>query len=121
MRPILLKVAGLQSYREMQEIDFTVLTETGLFVFSANRQRKSSLLDAITPAMYGKVERAVNGTQGIMNHAEDSLSVALHLSLLWRREPEDFGWSDALNATMKYLSAIRSASLSRRLMGKIKR
>lgn len=82
MRPILLKVAGLQSYREMQEIDFTVLTETGLFgIFGPTGSGKSSLLDAITLAMYGKVERAVNGTQGIMNHAEDSLSVAFTFEL----------------------------------------
>ncbi|WP_434750087.1 SbcC/MukB-like Walker B domain-containing protein [Paenibacillus amylolyticus] len=83
MRPILLKVAGLQSYREMQEVDFTVLTETGLFgIFGPTGSGKSSLLDAITLAMYGKVERAVNGTQGIMNHAEDSLSVAFTFELV---------------------------------------
>ncbi|MBR2563546.1 MAG: SMC family ATPase [Paenibacillus sp.] len=82
MKPILLKVAGLQSYREMQEIDFTVLTETGLFgIFGPTGSGKSSLLDAITLAMYGKVERAVNGTQGIMNHAEDSLSVSFTFEL----------------------------------------
>ncbi|WP_440111183.1 SbcC/MukB-like Walker B domain-containing protein [Paenibacillus sp. QZ-Y1] len=83
MKPILLKVAGLQSYREMQEIDFTVLTETGLFgIFGPTGSGKSSLLDAITLAMYGKVERAVNGTQGIMNHAEDSLSVSFTFELV---------------------------------------
>ncbi|MDN4599857.1 SMC family ATPase [Paenibacillus sp. F6_3S_P_1C] len=83
MKPILLKVAGLQSYRETQEIDFTVLTETGLFgIFGPTGSGKSSLLDAITLAMYGKVERAVNGTQGIMNHAEDSLSVAFTFELV---------------------------------------
>jgi len=83
LKPILLKVAGLQSYRETQEIDFTVLTETGLFgIFGPTGSGKSSLLDAITLAMYGKVERAVNGTQGIMNHAEDSLSVAFTFELV---------------------------------------
>lgn len=82
MKPISLKVAGLQSYRDMQEIDFTVLTETGLFgIFGPTGSGKSSLLDAITLAMYGKVERAVNGTQGIMNHAEDALSVAFTFEL----------------------------------------
>ncbi|MCM3171048.1 SMC family ATPase [Paenibacillus sp. MER 99-2] len=82
MKPISLKVAGLQSYRDTQEIDFTVLTETGLFgIFGPTGSGKSSLLDAITLAMYGKVERAVNGTQGIMNHAEDALSVAFTFEL----------------------------------------
>ncbi|OKP97220.1 AAA family ATPase [Paenibacillus sp. P46E] len=82
MKPILLKVAGLQSYREQQEIDFASLTETGLFgIFGPTGSGKSSLLDAITLAMYGKVERAVNGTQGIMNHSEDQLSVAFTFEL----------------------------------------
>ncbi|MCE3202614.1 AAA family ATPase [Paenibacillus sonchi] len=82
MKPILLKVAGLQSYREQQEIDFGSLTETGLFgIFGPTGSGKSSVLDAITLAMYGKVERAVNGTQGIMNHSEDQLSVAFTFEL----------------------------------------
>jgi len=82
VKPILLKVAGLQSYREMQEIDFESLCETGLFgIFGPTGSGKSSLLDAITLAMYGKVERAVNGTQGIMNHSEDTLSVAFTFEL----------------------------------------
>ncbi|WP_238654588.1 AAA family ATPase [Paenibacillus piscarius] len=82
MKPILLKLSGLQSYRAVQEIDFAALTETGLFgIFGPTGSGKSSLLDAITLAMYGKVERAVNGTQGIMNHSEDQLSVAFTFEL----------------------------------------
>jgi len=82
LKPILLKLAGLQSYREQQEIDFASLTETGLFgIFGPTGSGKSSLLDAITLAMYGKVERAANGTQGIMNHSEDQLSVAFTFEL----------------------------------------
>ncbi|WP_036723906.1 AAA family ATPase, partial [Paenibacillus forsythiae] len=82
MKPILLKVSGLQSYRESQEIDFVSLCETGLFgIFGPTGSGKSSLLDAITLAMYGKVERAVNGTQGIMNHSEDTLAVAFTFEL----------------------------------------
>ena len=82
MKPILLKLSGLQSYRAEQEIDFASLTETGLFgIFGPTGSGKSSLLDAITLAMYGKVERAVNGTQGIMNHSEDQLSVAFTFEL----------------------------------------
>ncbi|MNW25244.1 Nuclease SbcCD subunit C [compost metagenome] len=83
MKPILLKVGGLQSYRETQEIQFEQLTETGLFgIFGPTGSGKSTLLDAITLSLYGKVERAVNGTQGIMNHAEDSLSVQFTFELM---------------------------------------
>lgn len=91
MKPILLKLSGLQSYREQQEIDFASLTETGLFgIFGPTGSGKSSLLDAITLAMYGKVERAVNGTQGIMNHSEDQLSVAFTFELVSSAGPRRF-------------------------------
>lgn len=82
MRPVKLKLSGLQSYREAQEIDFRTLTETGLFgIFGPTGSGKSTILDAITLAMYGKVERAVNGTQGIMNQAEDTLYVSFSFEL----------------------------------------
>lgn len=91
MKPILLKLAGLQSYREPQEIRFDELTETGLFgIFGPTGSGKSTLLDAITLAMYGKVERAVNGTQGIMNHAEDTLSVAFTFELMSAQGPRRY-------------------------------
>ncbi|MEK3731190.1 SMC family ATPase [Paenibacillus sp. FSL M8-0334] len=82
MKPILLKLSGLQSYREPQEIHFETLCEAGIFgIFGPTGSGKSTLLDAITLAMYGKVERAVNGTQGIMNHSEDSLFVSFTFEL----------------------------------------
>ncbi|AWB45412.1 hypothetical protein DCC85_15080 [Paenibacillus sp. CAA11] len=83
MKPIHLKLSGLQSYREAQEIDFTELCETGLFgIFGPTGSGKSTLLDAITLSLYGKVERAYGGTQGIMNHSEDSLFVSFTFELM---------------------------------------
>lgn len=82
MRPIELKIAGLQSYREQQVIDFTALTDTGVFgIFGPTGSGKSTILDAITLALYARVERASNGTQGIMNQAEDVLSVSFTFAL----------------------------------------
>ncbi len=82
MRPVLLKIAGLQSYREMQEIDFTRLCDAGVFgIFGPTGSGKSSILDAITLALYGEVERANNGTQGIMNQAENTLTVSFTFEL----------------------------------------
>lgn len=82
MKPISLKLSGLQSYREMQEIDFTMLCDTGLFgIFGPTGSGKSTILDAITLAMYGKVGRAYGGTQGIMNHSENSLFVSFTFEL----------------------------------------
>ncbi|MEW4370640.1 AAA family ATPase [Paenibacillus kandeliae] len=83
MKPIVLKLSGLQSYREQQEIDFTALCETGLFgIFGPTGSGKSTVLDAITLALYGKVERAQNGTQGILNHSEDAVFVSFSFELL---------------------------------------
>ncbi|WP_028544923.1 AAA family ATPase [Paenibacillus taiwanensis] len=82
MRPIELSLAGLQSYREEQRIDFRTLCENGIFgIFGPTGSGKSTILDAITLALYGKVERATNGTQGIMNQAEDQLSVSFTFQL----------------------------------------
>jgi exonuclease SbcC len=83
MKPIILSIAGLHSFREKQEIDFESLCEGGVFgIFGPTGSGKSSILDAMTLALYGKVERAANHTQGIMNHAEDELSVSFTFELL---------------------------------------
>ena len=82
MRPIHLSVAGLHSFREQQEVDFQSLCEGGVFgIFGPTGSGKSSLLDAITLALYGKVERASNNTQGILNHAEDQIFVSFTFEL----------------------------------------
>ncbi|WP_028549218.1 AAA family ATPase [Paenibacillus sp. UNC451MF] len=82
MRPIYLQMAGLQSYRELQEIDFTALCDAGVFgIFGPTGSGKSTILDAMTLALFGKVERAANGTQGIMNHAETTLTVSFTFEL----------------------------------------
>ncbi|MFL1674300.1 AAA family ATPase [Paenibacillus dendritiformis] len=82
MKPIELRLAGLQSYREEQRIDFGKLCETGLFgIFGPTGSGKSSILDAMTLALYGKVERAAGGTQGILNQMENTLSVSFTFAL----------------------------------------
>ncbi|WP_019636291.1 AAA family ATPase [Paenibacillus fonticola] len=91
MKPISLKLSGLQSYRSMQEIDFTALCDTGLFgIFGPTGSGKSTILDAVTLAMYGKVGRASGGTQGIMNHSEDTLFVAFTFELASARGKERY-------------------------------
>lgn len=68
MRPKLLEIEGLQSFTTVQKIDFEVLGETGLFgIFGPTGSGKSTILDAITFALYGRVKRADGGTQGIVN------------------------------------------------------
>lgn len=91
MKPIQLKLSGLQSYREEQAIDFSQLCEAGVFgIFGPTGSGKSSILDAMTLALYGKVERAANGTQGIMNQAEDQLAVSFTFRLESGQEQETY-------------------------------
>jgi exonuclease SbcC len=82
MRPIALKIAGLHSFREEQEIPFDQLSELGVFgIFGPTGSGKSSILDAITLALYGTVVRAGRRTQGILNHAEKQVKVAFTFAL----------------------------------------
>jgi len=58
MIPIKLTIQGLYSYQEKQTIDFTRLTSSNLFgIFGAVGSGKSSILEAITFAIYGKTDR----------------------------------------------------------------
>lgn len=82
MKPILLTIAGLHSFREEQEIPFAELGSLGVFgIFGPTGSGKSSILDAMTLALYGTVVRAGRRTQGILNHAEKHVKVALTFSL----------------------------------------
>ncbi|MFP4957551.1 exonuclease subunit SbcC [Bacillus subtilis] len=82
MKPIALSIKGLHSFREEQTIDFEGLSGAGVFgIFGPTGSGKSSILDAMTLALYGKVERAANNTHGILNQAEDTLSVSFTFAL----------------------------------------
>lgn len=68
MRPYLIEIEGLQSFVENQVIDFSKINQNGLFgIFGNTGSGKSTILDAITLALYGKVKRAGNTKQGIIN------------------------------------------------------
>ncbi len=58
MLPISLTIEGIYSYQQRQHIDFSHLTSAGLFgIFGAVGAGKSSILEAITYALYGETER----------------------------------------------------------------
>lgn len=58
MIPIELTIQGLYSYQERQTIDFTRLTAANLFgIFGPVGSGKSSILEAITFAIYGRTDR----------------------------------------------------------------
>jgi exonuclease SbcC len=54
VRPIKLKIAGINSFVEEQVIDFKTLTSAGLFgIFGQTGSGKSSILDGIVLSLYG--------------------------------------------------------------------
>jgi len=58
MIPVQLTIEGLYSYQERQTIDFKNLTDAGLFgIFGSVGSGKSSVLEAISFALYGETER----------------------------------------------------------------
>ncbi len=58
MIPIKLTIEGLYSYQERQTIDFELLTSSGLFgILGGVGSGKSSILEAMTYALYGETER----------------------------------------------------------------
>src|SRR5690606_12104884 len=58
MLPLYLSIEGLYSYQDKQEIDFTQVTEAGLFgIFGKVGSGKSTILEAISFALYGETAR----------------------------------------------------------------
>lgn len=58
MKPISMKMKGLNSFLEVQEIDFEKLTSQGLFgIFGPTGSGKTSILDCMTLALYGTTSR----------------------------------------------------------------
>lgn len=85
MIPINLTIQGLFSYQEKQTIDFQKLTEAHLFgIFGSVGSGKSSILDAITYALYGETERMNardNRNYNMMNLKSDELFIEFDFSV----------------------------------------
>ena len=85
MIPIKLTIQGLFSYQEKQSIDFQKLTEAHLFgIFGSVGSGKSSILDAITYALYGETERMNardNRNYNMMNLKSDELFIEFDFSV----------------------------------------
>lgn len=77
MRPVELRLAGLHSYRQEEVVDFKTLCERGIFgIFGPTGSGKSTILDAITLALFGEVKRASRGREGIINQHSEQARVA---------------------------------------------
>lgn len=58
MLPIKLELSGINSFKTEQVIDFSSLGEGFFGIFGATGSGKSTILDAITLSLYGKIQRA---------------------------------------------------------------
>lgn len=80
MKPITLKIKGLNSFIEEQTIDFEKLTSKGLFgIFGPTGSGKSTILDAITLALYGEISRK---SSNCINTSCDELLVSYEFQIL---------------------------------------
>ena len=79
VKPIRLKIKGLNSFMESQEVDFEKLTSKGLFgIFGSTGSGKSTILDGITLALYGEVARK---SSNYINTNCDSLNVSFEFQI----------------------------------------
>ncbi len=79
MRPIRLTVQGLTSYRDGTSVDFSDLD---LFAITGpTGAGKSSLVDAITYALYGQVPRVGKTVKELISQGADRLKVELEFSV----------------------------------------
>ncbi|KGM97677.1 exonuclease [Clostridium novyi A str. 4552] len=79
MKPRVLKIRGLNSFEREQIINFNMLTEKGLFgIFGPTGSGKSTILDAITIALYGKITRT---NKGFINTTTKDLIVSYEFEI----------------------------------------
>ncbi|GAK11124.1 SbcC/MukB-like Walker B domain-containing protein [Geomicrobium sp. JCM 19039] len=76
MRPVYLSIRGLHSFRDAVEIDFDTLCSGGVFgIFGPTGSGKSTILDAMTFALYGKIGRSGATGASMINQAEKEAMV----------------------------------------------
>jgi exonuclease SbcC len=75
MRPLKLRLRGFTSFRDEQELDFT--DRTVFAITGPTGSGKSSILDAMTYALYGAVERVGRECNQLVTHGMNRMSVTL--------------------------------------------
>ena len=81
MKPIKLTIEGLNSFETKQELDFSGLTGGVFGIFGKTGSGKSTILDAITLSLYGKVERTKQNVDFI-NIKSNKATVSFEFSIL---------------------------------------
>ena len=81
MRPIKLKIKGLNSFVEEQTIDFEKLTKQGFFgIFGPTGSGKSTILDGMILALYG-MKAMSRGTNEFVNKNCKSAQVSYEFQI----------------------------------------
>lgn len=84
MRPIRLRIKGINSFQEEQLIDFKTLTQAGIFgIFGPTGSGKSTILDGITLALYGKLSR---NSSNYINVNDEKASVVYEFIIAGQEE-----------------------------------
>src|SRR5438128_4023226 len=79
MRPLRLELKGFTAFREPAEIDFEALD---VFAISGpTGSGKSSLLDAMTYALYGRVERVGDRVGQLISQGQPRMAVTLEFEV----------------------------------------
>ncbi len=113
MKPIKLELMGLNSYTDKQTIDFEKLTSRGLFgIFGNTGSGKSTILDAITIALYGDISR---DTTDYINSSSDKAVVKYEFEIGSKNNRKRY----FVERTIKN-SATGGTKTSRVLLGEIK-
>lgn len=85
MRPIRLKIRGLNSFVEEQTIDFTELCKRGFFgIFGPTGSGKSTILDGMILALYG-IKAMSRGTNEFINKNCQSAGVSYEFQVTGAR------------------------------------
>lgn len=88
MKPINLKIKGINSFLDEQEIDFSRLSEKGLFgIFGPTGSGKSTIIDAITLALFGEMSRFEGErSKPFINTQSDTAWVCFSFALFYEGE-----------------------------------
>lgn len=82
MKPISISIKGLNSFVEEQTINFEKLSSQGLFgIFGPTGSGKSTVLDAITFALYGKIARETGKHSEYINTSCDTARVVFEFEV----------------------------------------
>lgn len=109
MKPITLRIRGLNSFLEEQVIDFRKLTSRGIFgIFGATGSGKTSILDGITLSLYGEISR---NTKDFINTNSESAYVSFEFEMSGKetkryRVEREFRRNKSGGVTTKYAKMI---------------